>query len=135
MKPILCLDFDGVIHSYTSGWQGADKIPDLPVPGALDFIITALPDFEIHIFSSRSYQFGGRAAMQEWLHKHMIEALSRFMSPELAKARAELKILKSIKWPTEKPPAMITIDDRAITFTGTWPSVQELLNFKPWHKK
>ena len=26
-KPILCLDFDGVLHSYTSGWRGA-RIPD-----------------------------------------------------------------------------------------------------------
>ena len=29
-KPILCLDFDGVVHSYTSGWKGADVIPDPP---------------------------------------------------------------------------------------------------------
>lgn len=29
-KPILCLDFDGVIHSYASGWKGADVIPDPP---------------------------------------------------------------------------------------------------------
>ena len=27
-KPILCLDFDGVIHRYDSGWKGADVIPD-----------------------------------------------------------------------------------------------------------
>jgi hypothetical protein len=26
-KPILCLDFDGVLHSYSSGWKGADVIP------------------------------------------------------------------------------------------------------------
>ncbi len=38
MKPILCLDFDGVIHSYTSGWKGADVIPDPPVEGAMQFI-------------------------------------------------------------------------------------------------
>ena len=32
-KPIVVLDFDGVIHSYKSGWKGADVIPDEPVPG------------------------------------------------------------------------------------------------------
>ena len=134
-KPILCLDFDGVIHSYTSGWKGADVISDAPVPGALDFIIAALPDFEVHIFSSRSHQPGGRAAMQEWLRKHMVEALSTFMSPNLAAARADVKVLQKIQWPIEKPSAMVTLDDRALTFTGEWPSIESLLAFKPWNKR
>ena len=32
-KPTIILDFDGVIHSYTSGWQGADVIGDPPWRG------------------------------------------------------------------------------------------------------
>ena len=32
MKTVV-FDFDGVVHSYTSGWQGEDTIPDPPVPG------------------------------------------------------------------------------------------------------
>jgi len=39
---LVCLDFDGVIHSYTSGWQGIESADDPPVPGAFDFIDTAL---------------------------------------------------------------------------------------------
>jgi len=44
--------------------------------------------------------------------------------------------LAEITWPTEKPPAMVTIDDRCIPFNGpgTWPSMEELKGFKPWNK-
>ena len=62
-KPILCLDFDGVIHSYTSRWQGAGVIPDPPVDGAIAFMLGALDRFDVVIFSSRSNQPGGLSAM------------------------------------------------------------------------
>lgn len=124
-KPILCLDFDGVIHSYTSGWQGADVVNDPPVPGAIEFIFDALKEFEVHIFSSRSDQEGGIDAMMNWILYHMtrsdrVNPTARFLE---------------LKWPKHKPPAMVTIDDRAITFTGEWPKIRELLDFKPWNKK
>lgn len=46
-------------------------------------------------------------------------------------------ILKSITFPTEKPPAMVTIDDRALRFTGEWSDFdpQKLLKLKPWNKE
>lgn len=127
-KPILVLDFDGVIHSYSSGWKGADVVPDPPVEGAMRFLWEATERFRVNILSSRSHQPGGRRAMQDWLTKHFREhwASDRTTCDDK---------LAEIEWPSEKPAAMVTIDDRAVTFTGEWPSVQSLLEFKPWNKK
>lgn len=124
--PILCLDFDGVIHSYTSGWKGADIISDPPVPGAALFIAIAVRSFEVHIFSSRSGQEGGVEAMKEYVGFILAEELPR---------REAAETFDAIKWPTEKPPATISIDDRAIQFTGEWPEIDALINFKPWNKQ
>lgn len=125
-KPILCLDFDGVIHSYDSRWQGADVIPDPPVPGAIAFMLGALHHFDVTIFSSRSHQPGGLAAMQKWLREH---AGSTWYESPAGPG------LEDVRFVTEKPPAMVSIDDRALTFTGTWPDPRGLLDFKPWNKK
>jgi len=127
-KPILCLDFDGVIHSYESGWKGAEVIPDPPVPGTKDFLFAASELFEIHIFSSRSNQEGG------------IEAMRRYVSELVAPKNQDMsqkdhELLTSLQWPTEKPPAFLTIDDRAVQFTGTWPNPEQLLKFQPWNKR
>ena len=125
-KPILCLDFDGVIHSYSSGWKGADVIPDPPVEGAIAFMLGALNHFDVVIFSSRSNQPGGLKAMQAWLRQHAGAAW--YPSPSGAG-------LEDVRFSTEKPSAMITLDDRAITFDGTWPSFEELKAFQPWNKR
>lgn len=115
---ILCLDFDGVLHLYSSGWKGPETIPDPPVPGAIEFLVEAARHFEIHIFSSRSSWDSGISAMKSWLQYHGL--------PQ--------EILELIVFPLQKPPAFLTIDDRALTFTGVWPSMESLKAFKPWNK-
>jgi hypothetical protein len=124
-KPILCLDFDGVCHSYTSRWCGAAVIPDPAVPGLFDFLEEACKVFDIQVFSSRSHQPGGVEAMQSWFVEQ------RRLWRESGGQGFEVL---SITFPTEKPPAMVSLDDRAITFTGNWPSVDALAAFKPWNK-
>lgn len=150
-KPILCLDFDGVIHSYTSGWQGARNIPDPPVPGALQFIVEAQKHFTVAIFSSRSHQFLGRRAMKRWLFRQLMEAgidhdnaprwwLNRIYETAFADpwrdevSFAAASVIRSIQWPVHKPAAMVSIDDRAWNFSGVFPGFQALLLFKPWNK-
>lgn len=136
-KPILCLDFDGVIHSYTSGWQGPSTISDPPVPGAMAFIIEALKHFAVAIYSSRSGQAFGIRAMKNYVDEHLYEYLksSGLCTVEAASGEARRITTETISWPTEKPSAFITIDDRALTFTGVWPSIESLLDFKPWNKR
>lgn len=126
MKPLLCLDFDGVIHSYASGWKGVTIIPDPPVPGALQFLRDAQQHFTVAIHSSRSHQPGGIAAMQLWLEHWLDQKWRR----DIAKT-----IFDAIQWPDHKPSAMLTIDDRAITFKGIWPHPAQLMEFKPWYKE
>ena len=127
-KPILCIDFDGVIHSYTSGWKGEAVVYDPPVKGALMWLSAASEWFDIQIYSSRSKSRDGIAAMGAWLqlwaNKEGLSNKDRF-------------VLDSITFAIEKPAAFLTIDDRAICFDGAWNTLdpQELLKFKPWNKR
>lgn len=126
-KPILCLDFDGVIHSYASGWQGIATIPDPPVPGALRFIEQMQDDgWDVHVHSSRSRSLRGRWAMKAWLKRHL-DAYTLPMEAD--------DIYCGVRWPWFKPPAAITIDDRAITFAGEFPTRAELKAFRPWYRQ
>ena len=152
-RPILSLDFDGVLHSYRSGWKGATVIPDPPVPGAIPFLLEAFPHFWITIFSSRSHRWGGRKAMRRWLKHHTWEYLRQLdrrqisaafeylglktdpAYPLISNEDAALILVNSIKFPFFKPQAFVTLDDRAIQFEGEFPSLDTLRNFKPWNRR
>ena len=152
-KPILCADFDGVLHLYSSGWKGARNIPDDPVPGAIPFLLEARESFRIAILSSRSHQLGGRWAMRRWLRREianwlnavvegqpgydrMLELGAATYEPWYVLAREEAaRIVRSIDFPKHKPPAMVTLDDRAITFDGAWPEIEALRQFRPWNRR
>lgn len=123
-KPILCLDFDGVCHSYTSGWQGARIIPDPPVPGLFGFLAGAVKEFEVHIYSTRSAQEGGIQAMKDWFDLN----LQQWRNSEEGVEHPVIEL----QFPASKPMAKVTIDDRAVTFTGTFPEVEWLKAFQPW---
>jgi hypothetical protein len=126
-KLTVVLDFDGVLHSYTSGWQGVDQIKDPPVTGAIEFLREAVKHFNVNISSTRSHDDRGKRAMQSWL--------AYWVAKEYDNDKKELAWLAEIEWPTIKPPAFVTIDDRAITFTGIFPSMEQIMSFKPWYKK
>lgn len=132
-NPIICVDFDGVIHSYTSGWKGVAVVSDPPVPGAIEWLEEHLPVPDslcamapphegpiVQIYSSRSKSWRGRRAMKKWLIEHGLHP--GYISEGI------------LKFPSKKPAAYLTIDDRAICFTGEFPSKDEMLSFKPWNK-
>ena len=118
MKKTVVFDFDGVIHSYTSGWKGETKIPDPPVPG-IDRALKALHDagYEVVVVSTRCASAIGRFAIENWLDMY---GLTVFVD----------RVCK------EKPPAVCYVDDRAICFDGNPDSLfSEIENFKPWYQR
>ena len=142
-KKLIVVDFDGVIHSYVSGWKGATNIPDPPVQGALEWLKDVLEDsrFEVAILSSRSKEEGGVQAMQVWLNRAWID---HFGGPYVKAPPADgdpardlgaaCEVMFAVQWPTEKPPAWLTIDDRAMHFQGIFPTMEAMVNFKTWQK-
>lgn len=116
MKKTVVFDFDGVIHSYTSGWKGEGVIPDPPVPGikeAIAKIRTA--GYEVVVVSTRCATEQGYGAIRAWLVDNEIE-------------------VDAVK--TEKPPAIVYIDDRAICFDGNSEGLlNKISSFEPWYAK
>ena len=120
-KPTICIDFDGVIHSYERGWQDG-AIYGSVVRGFFEWAEKAQKLFKLVIYSSRSSTDEGRLAMGKWLADHMRQWSGDPLEFHMA---------------AEKPPAWLTIDDRALQFNGDWAHPQfepdAMRAFKPWN--
>jgi len=126
MKTVL-IDFDGVLHSYSSGWQGASSIPDSPNPGAIEFLQRLIddPDIEPIIWTSRVHckenedpadSENAKTAIRQWLYLQGLRPDD----------------VQQLKVTNEKPPAVLLIDDRAYNFSGLFPTLEFIHNFTPW---
>lgn len=130
-KPTICIDFDGVIHSYEKGWQNG-VIYGTVVPGFFEWLERVRFDFELVIYSSRSKTDEGITAMGLWFHEQ------RNAWIKAGGERHPTEPLE-IKFAHEKPAAWLTIDDRAIRFEGDWNApelTKEAMSaFKPWNTR
>lgn len=115
----VAVDFDGVLHSYTSPWVNAETIPDPPVPGALEWLAEIAADFNVVIFTTRGKTPEGQRAVRHWLHEN---GWSAGMNATVT---------------AEKPPALIYLDDRAYRFDGpgTFPTADQIHRARPWNKR
>ena len=109
MKPIICLDFDGIFNNY-QGYDG-DNIGQ-PRPGIEEFLQELNKKYRVWICSVRRY-----SKIQVWLDQH--------------------DLLKYVEFVTSyKPPAVAYVDDRAIRFNGNYEeTLKEIKKSKPYWKK
>jgi hypothetical protein len=132
-KLTICIDFDGVIHSYEKGWQDG-TIYGTVTEGFFEWAATAKQFFKLVIYSSRSKDMNQRMAMEAWLkfqHTKWVET----------EWNGGMTVQTDIdfEFAHEKPAAWLTIDDRCIRFDGSWNTGRlapgQMLQFKPWNKR
>jgi hypothetical protein len=110
----ICIDFDGVINSYVSGYKPGDDtyLPDPPTDGAKEFLEQCINCFqEVFIVSSRCQTLSGVIAMQAWMKKYNM--------PDIP--------ITYVKYPAE-----VYIDDRGWRFEGKFPNPKMFIDFGSW---
>jgi hypothetical protein len=105
-RPIVCVDLNGVLDSYT-GWKEPDHF-DPPRPGAAAFLRSLIEqNFDIVVFTTRH-----PAQVRRWLREH---GLMQYVSAVTRR----------------KPPAHGFVDDRAVCFTGDFDeTLRRVAGFK-----
>lgn len=135
-RDTLAVDFDGVLHIYTSPFTQPDVITDGPVPGAFQWLTEMDEHYSILIHSARldtpSYHVtdeGGGAGftatrdvqsmMIKWFLDHGLDE----------------NVVQRLRF-RAKPNAALYIDDRGFRYSGgAFPSTAQIECLTPWTKK
>lgn len=118
-RPLLCVDFDGVLHSYASGWKGPTTISDPPVDGAIEWLAMIDAYFDLAVTSVRNASPGAADAMRAWFREHGLDE----------------GVLSRLAFPRHTPRGDVYLDDRGYRFEGRFPSFDELGDLEPWHAR
>lgn len=105
MNKTIAIDFDGVLHRYSNGWQGG-TIYDPPMEGAVDAWFKLMDaGFDLCVFTTRE----DTSAVAAWMHKHFDfeKRIGHMYEPSIT---------------NQKPLAIAYIDDRGIRFTN-WSDI------------
>ena len=110
-KETIVFDFDGVIHSYISGWNETPQDPPVKhIKEEIDLI--RKEGYEVVVVSTRCATKEGMDKVIEYLHIYDIRVV---------------RVLAT------KPPALVYIDDRGVNFDGNAKSLlYKIKNFIPW---
>lgn len=124
----IAVDFDGVIHAYTRGYQDG-SIYDEPIKGAFETIGKLIDQgFAVYVLSTRKPR-----QMRKWLRDHVItydpfvpagvdEKIKIYgFEVEIVPRRAKFWNKPGVLGVTNrKIPAIAYLDDRAVFFGGDW---------------
>ena len=111
--PTICVDFDGVIHAYSKGWQDG-SIYDEPVRNAYEALRFLMQRYAVVIHTTRD-----PAAVKVWMKQQFPDIETTWFTdeskvPEFWNEQDRILITR------KKLPATAYIDDRAIRFVA-WP--------------
>lgn len=117
MPQTIAVDFDGVIHQYSRGWQDG-TIYDPPLIGAIDALRALMNTHAVFIHTTRDAE-----SVAAWL------ANQGFSTVVEADVRLEFWNAQGALLVTDrKLPAVAYIDDRAIRFQSWKQALAELAN-------
>lgn len=118
----IAVDADGTLLEYITPWA-LGKFGD-PLDGAKETLQWLKEDgYTIIIFTTRGDDL---VALDSHLMRHEIPFDYINVNPDGAPPNVS----------KQKVDAGVFIDDRAITFDGSWKGMYErIINFKPWHKR